>query len=98
MVRDLSHPRPRPTPPQVQDRPDVAPLQGWEGSPKLHLLNLAYDLMPQGAWRAGAHCVGCGAGGCACVGRLGVRTQRADAAAHAHTCPPPCLLPYTQTW
>jgi hypothetical protein len=31
---------------QVQDRPDVAPLQGWEQEDKVHLLNLAYDLTP----------------------------------------------------
>lgn len=38
-----------PCPPeQVQDRPDLPPLEGWAGAPKLHLLNLAYDLMPAG--------------------------------------------------
>ena len=31
---------------QIPDRPDVPQLQGWQASSKVHLLNLAYDLMP----------------------------------------------------
>ena len=39
--------RPAPRSPQVPDRPDVpAALEGWQSNPKLHLLSLAYDLMP----------------------------------------------------
>ncbi|PRW20512.1 translation initiation factor eIF-2B subunit delta isoform A [Chlorella sorokiniana] len=31
---------------KVQDRPDVPALEGWREEPKVHLLNLAYDLTP----------------------------------------------------
>lgn len=38
---------PSPNRAQIQDRPDVPALQGpLAESPKVHLLNLAYDLMP----------------------------------------------------
>ena len=29
----------------------MSPLEGWRAEPKVHLLNLAYDLTPAGGWR-----------------------------------------------